>query len=76
MMAHRTFEDDVRESRIQFSGPRLAWRACPVDGKRIFSSRRQARRATAAVHWRIRIYWCEDARGWHVTNGDKRNRRP
>lgn len=40
--------------------------------KRVFLSKRHARLAHKRASWRVRAYWCDEHRGWHVTNEDKR----
>lgn len=45
-------------------------------GKKVFRSIHSARQAHAKAHWRLRVYWCAEALGFHVTNGEKRSRRP
>lgn len=40
--------------------------------KKRFESKRHAREAHAKAHYRIRPYFCEDCRYWHVANAEKR----
>lgn len=49
-------------------------RFCLWDGKVCYGGPNEAKRAHAAAHYRIRAYWCEQGRTWHVTNGEKRHR--
>lgn len=51
---------------------------CPVDGKVTYRDERSARTAIGNIKARNgheskmpqRVYWCEDARGWHLTSAD------
>jgi hypothetical protein len=40
--------------------------------KRCFESVKHARAAHRSASFRIRPYWCEDCRAWHVTANEKR----
>lgn len=42
--------------------------------KRTYNSVEQARLAHRKVSWRLRVYWCDEHQGWHVTNDEKRGR--
>lgn len=39
--------------------------------KRKFTSKGAARRAHGKARFRIRCYWCDRCRAYHVTNSDK-----
>jgi hypothetical protein len=43
-------------------------RRCETTGKVRWTSARLAKRATAGVANRLRVYRCEDCNGWHVTD--------
>jgi hypothetical protein len=40
--------------------------------KRGYPSRADALRANRHIGSRLRAYWCEEHRAWHVTNAEKR----
>lgn len=42
--------------------------------KRAFASKREAKRAHRAAGFRLRVYWCDEHRAYHVTNNEKRHR--
>lgn len=49
-----------------------ALRYCPEPcGKRLYPSKREAKLAHWRAPWRLRAYWCDLGRGYHVTNGEK-----
>jgi hypothetical protein len=41
-------------------------------GKRTYPSEHQAKRAHQRASWRLRVYYCDDCHGYHVTNQEKR----
>lgn len=49
-------------------------RRCDACGKVCYRGEHEARLAHRAAHYRIRVYWCDDGRAYHVTNGEKRHR--
>lgn len=44
----------------------------PRCAKRPFPSAHAAKIGHRHAGYRIRPYWCEDCRAWHVTNAEKR----
>lgn len=42
--------------------------------KRRFGGKHDARLAHRKCGYRLRVYRCQDCRGWHVTNSEKRHR--
>ena len=40
--------------------------------KKVYVSVREARVCHNNAHWRIRVYWCDECRGYHATNAEKR----
>lgn len=42
-------------------------------GKRMFLSAKQAKQAHRSASYRLRPYYCERCRAWHVTNSEKRH---
>lgn len=42
-------------------------------GKRIYLSERAAKEAHRRASYRVRPYYCDRCRGWHVTNSEKRH---
>lgn len=42
-------------------------KTCQVTGKRIYSSKQQAREGTRFMGNRCRCYECPHCKGWHVT---------
>lgn len=49
-------------------------RICPSSGKVCYRGKGDAKAANRHAKFRIRTYYCEACRGWHVTNGDKHAR--
>lgn len=41
-------------------------------GKKCFDSKLHGRRSYRGRGFRIRMYWCQECRAWHVTNNEKR----
>lgn len=44
---------------------------CLTTGKRVYQSVHAAKRASAKMHNRIRVYWCPECHGMHVANAEK-----
>lgn len=44
---------------------------CEATGKARYRSEKHARRVRKFVADRIRIYWCVECRGYHLTNPEK-----
>lgn len=44
-----------------------------VCGKRIYQSDHAAKAAHRNASYRLRPYYCQKCRGWHVTNAEKRH---
>lgn len=42
-------------------------------GKRVYLSAKAAKEAHRSAAYRLRPYYCERCRGWHVTNSEKRH---
>ena len=40
-------------------------------GKRVYRSVQRARQAHARKPFRVRVYWCRQCHGYHVTNNEK-----
>ena len=47
-------------------------RYCGACGKRTYDSKRAAKRAHQTAGFRLHIYWCEHAQGYHCANKGKR----
>ncbi len=41
-------------------------------GKRLYLSARAAKEANRSASYRLRTYYCDACRGWHVANAEKR----
>lgn len=50
----------------------MSQRHCEACGKRTYDSKRAAKRAHQTASFRLRIYWCEIAGGYHCANKGKR----
>jgi hypothetical protein len=45
----------------------MAWKKCPVTGKRSYSSKASARQRARTMKNRLRIYFCSHCCAWHMT---------
>ena len=48
----------------------MHWKICPVTGKRGYTSKAKARKTAGGMKERLRLYFCDHCKAWHLTKHD------